>query len=145
MTVQSELEERFAEIWSRLYPTLALYSQFPDPKKAEQVRLIQSWNDFAEMRVRTKQRKRKVLFRADFAYVDNLTLPRTKVMIEVQGGIFSRGRHSRGSGQEQDMKKFNLAQTDGWQVFLLSSNMIGDPFWIDCIARACMSLERKAA
>lgn len=49
-------------------------------------------------------------WRLDFSY------PGPKVGIEVQGGIFIRGKHSRGVGLIKDYEKLNAAQLMGWIV-----------------------------
>jgi very-short-patch-repair endonuclease len=49
-------------------------------------------------------------WRFDFAW------PLYKVAAEVDGGIYSRGRHVRGSGFERDAEKRNAAVLDGWRV-----------------------------
>ena len=49
-------------------------------------------------------------YRADFAY------PERKILV-VQGGIYTRGAHSRGIGLERDYEKLNLAQLNGFRVF----------------------------
>lgn len=38
------------------------------------------------------------------------------VAVEVQGGVWSRGKHGRGSGIIKDYEKLNLAQIEGWIV-----------------------------
>lgn len=43
--------------------------------------------------------------------------PAVKIAIEVDGGIFTGGRHSGGVGQLKDMEKMNWAQALGWRVF----------------------------
>jgi very-short-patch-repair endonuclease len=57
-------------------------------------------------------------YRADFAY------PEQKILVEVQGGIYTRGAHSRGVGLERDYEKLNLAQLNGFRVFQFSRKMI---------------------
>ena len=57
-------------------------------------------------------------YRADFAY------PEKKILVEVQGGIYTRGAHSRGVGLERDYEKLNLAQLNGFRVFQFSRKMI---------------------
>ena len=47
----------------------------------------------------------------------DLAWPDRKVAIEIQGGIWSRGRHTRGKGYLNDMEKLNEAQLLGWKVF----------------------------
>lgn len=39
-----------------------------------------------------------------------------KVALEVEGGIFVQGRHSRGAGMLADMEKYNRATVLGWRV-----------------------------
>jgi very-short-patch-repair endonuclease len=47
-------------------------------------------------------------FRFDYAHMA------TKVGIELDGGIFIRGRHSRGMGQAKDAEKGRLAWEKDW-------------------------------
>ena len=46
--------------------------------------------------------------------------PEEKILVEVQGGIYTRGAHSRGVGLERDYEKLNLAQLNGFRVFQFS-------------------------
>jgi hypothetical protein len=46
------------------------------------------------------------------------------IAVEVEGGIYSAGRHSRGAGMEADMVKYNRAAELGWRVFRYSPRMI---------------------
>ena len=38
------------------------------------------------------------------------------VALEVQGGLWVRGRHTRGAGQKNDMEKFTAAAVAGWRI-----------------------------
>ena len=49
-------------------------------------------------------------WRFDYAWVD------TKVALEVEGGIFVQGRHSRGAGMLADMEKYSTAASMGWLI-----------------------------
>jgi hypothetical protein len=46
------------------------------------------------------------------------------VAVELQGGVFSGGRHSRGYGIVGDYEKLNEAQFHGWVVIQLSAKQI---------------------
>lgn len=50
-------------------------------------------------------------WRFDFAW------PEQRLALEIDGGIWVRGRHSSGAGQVKDMEKFNHAAALGWRVF----------------------------
>jgi very-short-patch-repair endonuclease len=52
--------------------------------------------------------KRK--WRFDFAW------PEVRVALEVEGGVFTNGRHTRASGFIKDMEKYNRAAVLGWRV-----------------------------
>lgn len=59
-------------------------------------------------------------WRFDFAW------PEQRVAVEVEGGIWSNGRHTRGSGFEDDCEKYNEAAVDGWRVLRVTSSMIDE-------------------
>lgn len=61
-------------------------------------------------------------FRFDLAWPDY------KVAVELEGGVYSGGRHTRGKGFEGDCEKYNLATLAGWRVLRYTSNMLkNDP------------------
>ena len=49
-------------------------------------------------------------WRFDFSW------PAHKLALEVEGGVFVSGRHSRGVGMLKDMEKYNRAACLGWRV-----------------------------
>ena len=52
-------------------------------------------------------------FRAD------LYFPEARLAVEVHGGIYTQGRHSRGTGQESDYEKAALTALQGiWTLFV---------------------------
>lgn len=54
----------------------------------------------------------------DWAAVD------VKVAIEIEGGTWTSGRHTRGTGYAKDCEKYNNAQFLGWVVFRFTVDMI---------------------
>lgn len=71
-------------------------------------------------------------WRADYAH------PVAHVLIELEGGIHSGGRHNRASGFLKDCEKYNRCAGDGWLLFRLCTGMVTranvEPI-ISCIRR----------
>jgi very-short-patch-repair endonuclease len=59
----------------------------------------------------------------------DLAIPELKVAIEIEGGIWTGGRHTRGTGYQKDMEKYNAAQMLGWKVFRYTPQQLDE-----CIA-----------
>lgn len=57
-------------------------------------------------------------WRFDFAII------KLKIAMECEGGIFIRGRHTRGYGFQADCDKYNAAAYQGWRVFRFTSTDI---------------------
>ncbi|EKO3894347.1 hypothetical protein P0F23_001752 [Vibrio metschnikovii] len=57
-------------------------------------------------------------WRFDFAYPDLM------IAIEIEGGIYTKGRHTRGKGYEADCEKYNTATAMGWKVFRFTTGMV---------------------
>jgi len=63
------------------------------------------------------------------------TFPR-KIAVEVVGGAFVSGRHSRGQGQIADMERLNTAQTLGWIVLQFTPRQILDGSFVAMVLAA---------
>ncbi|RDH41428.1 hypothetical protein [Zooshikella ganghwensis] len=57
-------------------------------------------------------------WRFDFAWPDR------KLAVEVDGGGWSNGRHTRGAGFAEDMRKYNAALIMGWRVYRCDAKLI---------------------
>jgi len=42
--------------------------------------------------------------------------PIVKLFVEIEGGVWTKGRHTRGSGFIKDMEKYNRAAEMGWRL-----------------------------
>jgi len=123
----SALEDQFLKLWKSKYRSIPLEREYSD---------IEAWEtDYLE---RKKEKPRSRRYRLDFAH------PETRTGIEIQGAVYSGGRHVRGSGYERDCRKYNIAYTSGWTIFLLTSAMAKDATWHAMIAShiACRSTQQ---
>ena len=50
-------------------------------------------------------------WRSDFAW------PERKILVEIEGGTWTNGRHTTGAGFAKDCEKYNTATEYGWRVF----------------------------
>jgi very-short-patch-repair endonuclease len=57
-------------------------------------------------------------WRFDFALLDH------KIAVEIEGGLFTGGGHSRGKGYERNLEKYNCATIMGWRVLRYSTDMV---------------------
>lgn len=60
--------------------------------------------------------EREYRFVADRRFRFDLAVPDKRIAIEFEGGVWSRGRHTRGKGYVNDCKKYNLAVMHGWKL-----------------------------
>lgn len=60
----------------------------------------------------------KRMWRFDYA------IPQHKIALEVEGGIWTRGRHTRPQGFLGDVDKYNTATLMGWRVFRVTPDTL---------------------
>jgi very-short-patch-repair endonuclease len=70
------------------------------------------------------------LWRADFAW------PEQKILVEIEGGIYTQGRHTRGAGFQEDCIKTNAAALLGFRVFRFTIPMVQSGMAIDTVREA---------
>ena len=76
---------------------------------------------------------------ADFAW------PELMVIVEIEGGTFSGGRHTRGQGFANDCMKYNTATADGWQVYRFTTAQVNDLTAITFMTRVlCPPRQRES-
>lgn len=75
--------------------------------------------------------------RFDFAW------PELKLAVEMEGGVFSNGGHTRGSGYIKNLLKYNLAAELGWLVLRYHETTIEAIAQVERVYMARM-LEREA-
>jgi hypothetical protein len=74
-------------------------------------------------------------WRFDFAW------PAAKLALEVEGGVWTEGRHTRGSGFTADIEKYNAATVQGWRVLRCVPADIDEP---ESVSAALLDTIRRA-
>lgn len=79
-------------------------------------------------------------WRFDFAWPD------LKLAVEVEGGGWVGGRHTRGAGFLEDLKKYGAAQRMGWTIYRTAGELIKSGEALQTIEQLIEAMsERKAA
>ena len=66
----------------------------------------------------------------------DLAWPHLRLAVEIEGGIWTGGRHTSPVGFEQDCEKYNEAAILGWRVIRVTGRMVKDGRAVDVIQRA---------
>lgn len=76
-------------------------------------------------------------FRFDVAW------PARKIALEVDGGVWTGGRHTRGRGATSDAEKFSLAAILGWRVLRATTQQVRSGQAVAWV-QAALAAERTA-
>lgn len=69
----------------------------------------------------------------------DMALPTYLIAIEVEGGLFSGGRHTRGAGALADMEKYNAATVRGWRLLRFAPSQLKGSAWLAVVKEAIAS------
>lgn len=72
-------------------------------------------------------------FHADREWRFDYAWPAQKVALEIDGGIWTQGRHTRGSGWLKDAEKLNTAASMGWRMLRTTPDGLHDLSFIRLI------------
>ena len=79
-------------------------------------------------------------FRFDFAWLD----PEHLLLVEVNGGTYTKGAHSTGQGIRRDYEKCNLATLAGWRVLSFDGKSVKSGEAVEVIRQALESIDRDS-
>ena len=69
--------------------------------------------------------------------------PSRFIALEVEGGVWTQGRHTRGSGFVKDLEKYNTATALGWAVYRVTPDQLYSPETL-ALLRAALSRKESA-
>lgn len=74
-------------------------------------------------------RAEKIPFKREYRFCErrwkfDFAFPERMFAVEIEGGIWSRGRHTRPQGYINDMEKYNAASALGWKVWRFTPEQI---------------------
>jgi len=59
-------------------------------------------------------------------------IPEFKIAVEIDGGLWIGGRHSRPSGIQKDMEKLNTATSIGWSILRFTPTQLKKEY-LECL------------
>jgi hypothetical protein len=74
-------------------------------------------------------------WRFDFAFIEQ------KIAVEVEGGAWTGGRHTRGKGFSEDLIKYDAAMNLGWTVYRCDGSMVKNGCAINTIIKLLGSID----
>lgn len=98
----------------------------PSKGEAEFAQNLKAYNINMQAEVRFHPDRK---WRFDFADA------RYGIAVEIEGGTWSKGRHTTGKGFRDDCEKYNAAAEYGWRVFRYTTDMVKSGEAIDQIRR----------
>ena len=96
--------------WPERLVNLLLYCRIPEPEREYEFHPVRKW-------------------RLDLCW------PEFMVGVEVDGGVYSGGRHTRGKGYTEDCVKINEAIILGYTVVRVTTEMVTDGRAVDFVER----------
>lgn len=99
-------------------------------KKRHSAKQVARQPSVGEMVLATHLRACKISFEQEYKFHPerkwraDFLITGTKILIEVEGGIWSGGRHTRGKGYIGDMEKYNSAAMMGFTVLRFSTEQV---------------------
>ncbi len=65
-------------------------------------------------------------WRADYAFLSHFTVNSIAawVLVEIEGAVWTSGRHTRGSGYVKDLEKYRVASALGYRLYRFSTQEI---------------------
>jgi len=93
-------------------------------KKAKKVSLIEEQLLFQMKAVLKSVPERELRFHPVRRWRFDFAFPHLMLAIEVEGGSWVNGRHSRGKGMSDDAVKYNAAVILGWRVLRFTTDLI---------------------
>lgn len=76
-------------------------------------------------------------WRFDYAIIEH------KIALEVEGGVWTQGRHTRSQGFLGDMEKYNTATLMGWRVFRCTPDTLYKMATINLLRQAINQTEKN--
>ena len=115
----SELEAKFIALWSRrhLIGGPDWVAELPEPEFNKRFHPVRKW-------------------RFDFMW------PAYRVAVEIDGGTYINGAHSRGPGIDNDNEKRNTARELGWRVFQFTGRDLQGKWGIKTIQTVANTLRQ---
>lgn len=69
--------------------------------------------------------------------------PEFQLALEVDGGVFVQGRHTRGAGVLKDHEKLNAAAIAGWRVLRVTPSQVRDGSALQLVEKAIDAIQER--
>lgn len=91
---------------------------------------VQKQPSVGEAELMLQLRANRIAYKTEFKFAEHrrwradFLILGTRILVEVEGGTWSGGRHTRGKGYEQDCEKYSWAAAHGWTVLRFTTGQV---------------------
>jgi hypothetical protein len=82
------------------------------------------WEQLKDLHIGFIEKEKKFWYARKWAFDFSLIMHRMALGIEIEGGAWTQGRHTRGKGFIADMEKYNHAALLGWRVLRFTPQQV---------------------
>lgn len=86
------------------------------------------WDNYPELTDRLPRPVSELRFAPPRRWRFDFAFPEQGLAVEIEGAIWTQGRHTRGTGFTKDCEKYNAGVLAGWRVLRFTTDMLNsDP------------------
>ncbi len=117
---------RMSEAQAKIY----LGKHYTPPKKSKSAPKTPKAPSQGEVSMALQLRAHKIDFQEQFKFCPHrrwaadFRISGTQILVEVEGGTWTGGRHTRGKGYSNDCEKYNWATANGWRVIRFPTDKV---------------------
>lgn len=102
----------------------ALRREYPEASSSSDGEESFIWQVTVLLNFKKPERNVKLFYDWGRNWVYDFVFRERSLIVEIEGGVFSHGRHTRALGFTEDCRKYNFATAHGWHLLRFTTEMV---------------------